>query len=228
MSSNIELIDKESGNMAISAINLDNLQSFSTLEEDEEPLMDLPEDTVSDLYYPFKTEPRCNLCKSPMRERAEHVFLESKRKPQAVVNFFAQYYNRRISWECVATHMESHCTFGKIVQSGLDHISAREKSVTHWKYREYDLVLTGIMIQIDDVRGLDCSNNADLELKRTARLESLYSKLLLLRKERDEAGTQVANIFEILHEIYKSMPHENCRQIILDKVNEIRLKLAEA
>jgi hypothetical protein len=64
---------------------------FSDLKENERPLIPLPPDNMSDISYPQFIEPRCAICVSPFRDLAEHVFLESGKKPQTVLNYFAKH-----------------------------------------------------------------------------------------------------------------------------------------
>jgi hypothetical protein len=55
---------------------------FKDLKEGDRPLSPLPPDNMSDIQYPQFIEPRCSLCTSAFRDLAEHVYLESGKKPQ--------------------------------------------------------------------------------------------------------------------------------------------------
>jgi hypothetical protein len=199
---------------------------FSTLTPSDTPLIPLPQDNLSDLQYNHRFEPRCQLCKSFLGERAEHVYLDQGRKPQAVRNFFLKHFNATISWEAVDQHMQQHCYFKHVTQSGLKNYALREEDMNFWKYRELDLAITAIMVELDEVRGMDTSNNAELKIKRAAIVERLVNRLINLKNERDSAGTQSVNIFAVLKEIHDQLPLE-ARFIVRDKVKELREKLAD-
>jgi len=197
------------------------------LTADDKPLIPLPPDTQADVYYNTTFEPRCVLCRSPWRERAEHWYLANKQKPNSVVNFFLQYFNAQVSWECVKTHMEHHCRFNLIGNSGLRHLAAREDDMAEWRFRELDLAITGILTEIDLIGGIQCSGKPDMQLKRSTQLERLYSKLVDFKAARDKAaaGLQI-DIFSVLMEIYQSLDHPDSKKILLDKVKSLREKLA--
>jgi hypothetical protein len=58
---------------------------FSQLKENEQPVIPLPPDNMSDISYPQFLEPRCVICTSPFRDLAEHVYLETGKKAQSVI-----------------------------------------------------------------------------------------------------------------------------------------------
>jgi len=64
---------------------------FAHLKEGEIPLVPLPQDNMSDISYPQFVEPRCTICTSTFRDLAEHVYLETGKKAQSVINFFAKH-----------------------------------------------------------------------------------------------------------------------------------------
>ena len=154
---------------------------FAHLKEGELPLIPLPQDNMSDISYPQFLEPRCTICTSPFRDLAEHVFLDNGRKVQSVITFFAKHFDAKLNWMQVNTHMEQHCDFKKISTSGLKNYEQREELITPWIFREQQLALTALLVELDDVRGMDCSKNNDLKLRRAAMVEKLISKILYLK-----------------------------------------------
>ena len=105
---------------------------FKDLKEGDRPLSPLPPDNMSDIQYPQFIEPRCSLCTSAFRDLAEHVYLESGKKPQSVINFFHKYFDAKLNWVQVNTHMDQHCDFKKIATSGLKNYEQREELIAPW------------------------------------------------------------------------------------------------
>lgn len=200
---------------------------FSSLKEGERPLMPLPPDNMSDISYPQFMEPRCSICTSPFRDMAEHVYLESGKKPQAVMTFFFKYYDAKLNWVQINTHMEQHCDFKKIATSGLKNYEQREELIAPWVFREHQLALTALLVELDDVRGMDCSKNNDLKLRRAAMVEKLVSKILHLKEVRDNQGVFAINVFEILMDLHEVMESESDKRKIRDKIVELRAKIQQ-
>ena len=117
---------------------------FSQLKENEQPVIPLPPDNMSDISYPQFLEPRCVICTSPFRDLAEHVYLDNGKKPQQVLKFFEKYYNAKMNWVQINTHMEQHCDFKKIATSGLKNYEQREEFIAPWIFREHQLALTAL------------------------------------------------------------------------------------
>lgn len=139
---------------------------FRDLKEGDKPLTPLPPDNMSDISYPQFMEPRCAICTSPFRDLVEHVYLDSGRKNQSVIRFFLQYFDAQMNWMQINTHMEQHCDFKKISTSGLKNYEQREELIAPWIFREHHLALTALLVELDDVRGIDCSKNNDMKFKR--------------------------------------------------------------
>jgi hypothetical protein len=200
---------------------------FAHLKEGEIPLVPLPQDNMSDISYPQFVEPRCTICTSPFRDLAEHVYLETGKKAQSVINFFAKHYDAKLNWMQVNTHMEQHCDFKKISTSGLKNYEQREELITPWIFREQQLALTALLVELDDVRGMDCSKNNDLKLRRAAMVEKLISKILYLKESRDNAGIYAINIFEILSKLHNEMETEADKKRIRDEIQFLRQKIQQ-
>jgi hypothetical protein len=83
------------------------------------------------------------------------------------------------------------------------------------------------MVELDDVRGIDCSKNNDLKLKRAAMVEKLISKILDIKEKRDNQGVFSINIFEILAELHDKLESEHDKRLIRDELKKLREKLKQ-
>lgn len=198
---------------------------FSDLKEGDRPLIPLPPDNMSDISYPQFVEPRCTICISPFRDLAEHVFLENGKKPQSVINYFNKYFDAKLNWVQINNHMENHCDFKKIATSGLKNYEQREELIQPWIFREHQLALTALLVELDDVRGMDCSKNNEMKLKRAAMVEKLISKILYLKETRDNQGVFAINIFDVLVKLHEKMTSEEDKRVIRDEINQLREKI---
>jgi len=200
---------------------------FKDIKEGDEPIIPLPPDHMGDVTYPQFIEVRCAICSSHLRNLAEHVYLESGKKPQSVIKFFERHFNARLNWTQVSTHMDQHCDFKKLMTSGLKSYEHQEELIAPWIFRENQLALTALMVELDDVRGIDCSKNNDLKLKRAAMVEKLISKILDIKEKRDNQGVFSINIFEILAELHDRFESELDKRIIRDELKKHREKLKQ-
>ena len=198
---------------------------FSDLKEGDKPILPLPQDTMSDISYPQFLEPRCTICTSHFRDLAEHVYLESGKKPQSVINYFHRHFDAKLNWVQINTHMEQHCDFKKIAISGLKNYEQREELVAPWIFREHQLALTALLVELDDVRGMDCSKNNDMKLKRANMVEKLISKILYLKEQRDNQGVFAINVFEVLMRLHEKMESETDKRMIRDEIQALRAKI---
>ena len=158
---------------------------------------------------------------------AEHVYLENGKKPQSVINYFLTYYDAKLNWPQVSTHMDNHCDFKKIATSGLKSYEQREELIAPWIFREHQLALTALLVELDDVRGMDCSKNNDLKLRRAAMVEKLITKIIMLKDARDNQGIYNINIFEILAKLHEKMESENDKRVIRDEIVALREKIQQ-
>ncbi len=200
---------------------------FRDLKETDKPLKPLPPDSMSDISYPQFIEPRCALCTSPFRDLLEHVYLESGRKNQAVIRFFAEYFDAQLNWMQINTHMEQHCDLKKISTSGLKNYEQREELIAPWIFREHHLALTALLVELDDVRGIDCSKNSEMKLKRASMVEKLITKILMVKDSRDNQGIYNINIFEILAKLHEKMTNEDDKKIIREEIVALRNKIQQ-
>jgi hypothetical protein len=198
---------------------------FSDLKEGERPILPIPSDSMSDISYPQFLEPRCVICISAFRDLAEHVFLESGKKPQSVIHYFARHYDAKLNWVQINTHMENHCDFKKIATSGLKNYEQREELIAPWIFREHQLALTALLVELDDVRGMDCSKNNDLKLRRAAMVEKLISKILYIKDARDNQGVFAINIFDVLVKLHEKMETETDKRTIRDEIQALKAKI---
>lgn len=199
--------------------------TMTELKHDTPPLILLPVDTLADVTYPQFNEARCAICNSPFRERAEHVYLENGRKPQAVYNFFIRHFNVKMNWVQINTHMEQHCDFKRVASSGLKNYESKEELIAPWIFREHQLALTALLTELDDIRGMDCTKNNELKLKRAAMVERLISKILDLKEKRDNSGLLSFNIFEILMKLHDQFDSDYDKKLVRDEIVKMRQKL---
>jgi len=218
----------ELSNLDIPDEELVNLRPFRSLTIDDNPVIPLPPDDFADQDYPKFHEPRCSICTSPYRTLAEHVYLDEGRKPQRVVNFFAKYFNAKLNWVQVQTHMEQHCNFTKISMKGIDAYDKRTKDIEKWLFREHELAMIALLVEIDDIRAIDCTKNPELKIKRSSMIERLISRMLDLKEKRDAALNDASkfNIFEVLMDIHDNMIYESDKKVIVNKVKELRDRLS--
>jgi hypothetical protein len=203
------------------------MRYFKDLKETDDPILPLPHDSMMDLQYPQFFEARCAICSSPLRNLAEHVFLDSGKKSQSVIKFFERHYHAKLNWSQVSTHMDSHCDFKKLVTSGLKNYEQREELIAPWIFREHQLALTALLVELDDIRGMDCSKNNDLKLRRAQMVEKLISKILQLKEARDNRGVYSINIFEILMELHDQMESEPDKKKIREKLVQLRNQIQQ-
>lgn len=223
--SSIQLVDGKNDlhDISISDAQLAKPKKLSELLDTDKPIIPIPPDLMADTIYITRVEPRCVLCRSPWRERAEHWYLENGRKPNSVVNFFRKYFNAVISWECVDTHMTNHCTLESLGKSGLADLEQQEVEMSRWRYRELDLALLGTLSEINDLRGLSCKTKPDLMIRRASLLNQLYARMVEYKKMRDEVSASMnVDIFAVLMEVYQKLPDPASKNILLTVIQELR------
>jgi hypothetical protein len=123
--------------------------------------------------------------------------------------------------------MEQHCDLKKISTSGLKNYEQREELIAPWIYREHQLALTALLVELDDVRGIDCSKNNEMKLKRAAMVEKLISKILHLKEVRDNQGIYNINIFEILAKLHEQMESENDKRKIREEIQFLKQQIQQ-
>jgi hypothetical protein len=189
------------------------------------PIKELPEDKFKDVYYHILHEPKCILCWSPHRQIAEHIYLDRGRRVAAVQNFFLEYFNARVTWECVNTHMTRHCDFSQIITPGLKKLENRADYNDRYRYKENELSITLLINEIDELGSLN-PKNPELRLKLSEQLNKLQKSLLDAVKIRDEKmASGNINILSILQDIWSDMDCAACKKIVIDKVREIKKQL---
>lgn len=224
----IEALDLETkDSLARADLSDRQLRMFRELKEGDKPVVAIPREYPLSIHYPQFMEPRCAICASPFRELAEHVYINNGKKPQAVLNFFETYFDAKLNWVQVKTHMEQHCNLRNIATKGLDTYRGREEEVAEWLGREFYLVELALLVELDDIRGMDCSKNPELKLKRASMVERLTTRLKELKKERDGSLMHHFNILDVLTELHKNMESEFDKKLIRDKVAEIKERLQE-
>jgi hypothetical protein len=152
---------------------------FSSLKADAVPIYP-HQINLSGIDYPQTYSPKCAICNSPHRNLLEHVYIDSGKNVNAVLNFFKKYYNAKLNWPQVSLHLKRHCDLNNISTPGLLTYEERDKELGKWKYREHELALTAILVEIDDVRGMSCRTPDEI-LKRASMIEKLTRQLMLIK-----------------------------------------------
>jgi hypothetical protein len=206
----------------LSDLNIKDLCLMSKLPPDAKPLKPLPPDPLADVIYKQFMEPKCVVCRSPYRTVAEHVYLENARRPNAVVNFFAEYLGARIIWESVDTHMKRHCDLSHITTPGLKKIESSNEANVRWQYRELELAMALVTDEIDELKGINVKD-ISLRIKLSQQLEKLSRNLVDMSKLRDEKlSTGNISILAILKDIWDEIECANCKLVIQRKVKELQ------
>jgi hypothetical protein len=213
------------------AHNVDDIENssivlFSTLKSDAKPLKPFKLNT-SGIDYPQMYAPKCAICNSPHRTLLEHVYLDCGKKVNTTIKFFEDHYSAKLNWAQVKQHVKYHCDFNKIETPGLLDYEGREEELSRWKYREFELVLTALMVELNDVRGIN-AKTADEILKRSAMIEKLTRQLMLVKEKRDDSSGLMPNVFEVLLELHDQMVNDEDKRLIREKGRDLRQMLDRA
>jgi hypothetical protein len=205
-------------------LNKPDLVLFSSLKADAKPVVPYKIDLLS-IQYPQGYMPKCAICNSPHRDLLEHVYIDNGKKINTTIKFFEKHFNAKLNWTQVNQHIKYHCDLNKIETPGLLYYEDREEEISKFKYREFDLAETILLMEINDVRGINAKTPDEI-LKRASMLEKLVGKLLLLKEKRDDNTLGLPNVFEVMGELHGLMVSEEDKRIIKEKVRQIRQSLA--
>lgn len=192
------------------------------LPEGAKPIKELPVDPVSDILYDQRNEPRCVLCQSSYRTLAEHVYIYNNEKAHAVMAFFLEYFNARVSWEGVKTHMTKHCDFSKLARSGLKMYGAQNENIAVWEYRENELAMRMLLNAIDDLQGLRLEKRVDLKLKQVDLIRKLAEDLINIKEKRDQAQSKSVDWMQHMSNMWTKVTDPTAKSIILAEIAEIK------
>jgi hypothetical protein len=198
-----------------------SLVLFRDLTKDSQPINPRPELSLGEYKYTQRHEPKCVICTSHLRNELEHIYIESSQSPQTVIRYFEEIYGAKLNYRQVRTHCENHCRLNTIYNSGLENYKQRSAELSDWMFRETQLALTALMIEIDDIRGMDLGNNPDKRIKRAAQIERLVSKMYDISKERDAKLSQNINVVDVLHDLHSKMMYPEDKKIVNAKIEEI-------
>jgi hypothetical protein len=202
----------------------DDIMLFSSLKADARPI--IPYNlNVSGIEYPQLYSGKCAICNSPHRTLLEHVYIDCGKKINTTIKFFERHFRAKLNWTQVNQHIKFHCDLNKIETPGLLHYEDREHEVSRWKYREYELAETMILMEINDVRGINARSPDDI-LKRASMIEKLTGKLLLIKEKRDDNSMGLPNVFEVLHDLHNQMINEEDQRIIREKVKFLKQSIS--
>lgn len=204
--------------------NKDEEVLFSSLKADAQPIIPYKLN-ISGIDYPQYFSSKCAICNSPHRTLLEHVYIDSNKKVNTVLKFFERHFNARLNWAQVKQHIKYHCDFDKIETPGLLDYENQDDMITRWKFREFELTEIAILMEMNDVRGMQCKNNEEI-MKRAGIVDKLAGKLLAIKEKRDDNSLGLPNVFEVLHDIHNMMRDEEDKRIIREKVRELRQAIA--
>jgi hypothetical protein len=204
--------------------DVDSLVLFSTLKAEAKPVVPYNLN-VSGIEYPQLYSPKCAICNSPHRTLLEHVYIDCGQKINTTMKFFEKHFLAKLNWTQVNQHIKYHCDLNKIETPGLLHYEDREHEVSRWKYREFELAETMILMEINDVRGIKAKSPDDI-LKRASMIEKLTGKLLLIKEKRDDNSLGLPNVFEVLHELHDLMTNDEDKRIIREKTKALKQSIS--
>lgn len=198
----------------------DDIVLFSTLKADAKPNKPYKLNT-SGIEYTQQFSAKCAICNSPHRNLLEHVYIDSGKKVNAVLKFFEEHYNAKLNWPQVALHLKKHCDLNNITTRGLQYYEGREEEIAKWKYREYDLALTIVITEIDEIRSLNLKTPEEIG-KRTDRLDRLAKRLIEIKQLRDDNSLNLPNVFAVLYELHDMMVDDEDKRIIRQRTRELK------
>lgn len=198
----------------------DGLILFSNIKSDAKPLVSY-NINVGALDYPQWYQAKCTICNSPYRQLLEHVYIDCGKKINPIIKFFEKHYNARLNFAQVKTHINNHCDFTMIKTSGLKHYEDREEEINKWKYREYELALTVILVGLDELGGID-ARTPEEKYKKIANIDRLTKQLVDIKQKRDAFNQGLPNIFDVLAELHEMMVSEEDKRIIRQKGRQLQ------
>jgi len=215
------ILDETVANNPIDVEN-PNIVLFSSLKADAKPVKPY-KINVSGIEYPQLFSPKCAICNSPHRTLLEHAFIDCGKKVNTTIKFFEEHFNAKLNWTQVKQHVKYHCDFNKIETPGLLDYEGREEELSKWRYREFELVLTALMVELNDVRGIN-ARTADEIIKRSSMIEKITRQIMLVKEKRDESSHDLSkfNVFEVLHDLFHLMVSDEDKRIIMEKTRELR------
>lgn len=200
------------------------------LKGNETPLEPLPDDPYEDVVYPCFHVDKCSICSSAYRTMAEHVYLANGESAQAVAKHFKRYYGVKVNPAAVNTHMSKHCVLKDIIPSGLEKLRKKGEELEFWRIRRSELVITGLLAQIDRVEAIRAQNNPDLELKKSAEMRYLLAAYDQAQKKFEDEANEVLGVNNILADIVRLLESEGehrAKELIRGYVKDLRARIRQ-
>ena len=193
---------------------------FSSLRADATPVR--PYKIIpSGVEYQQGFSPKCAICNSPHRGLLENVYIDSGKKVNAVVKFFEEYYCAKLNWAQVKQHIKYHCDFKVVDTPGMLDYENEDEKIARWKYREHELALTAMLVELNDVRGIQAKTPDEI-IKRSVQVEKITKQILFIKEKRDDNIMGLPNVFEVLHDLHGVMRDEEDKRIIREKVRDLK------
>ena len=215
----------DSSAIVVAENSSENLVLFSTLRADAVPIK--PHDLeVSYVEHYQSYSPRCAICNSPHRNLLEQVYINEGKVVTRTIDFFRNHYGAKLNFAQMKSHLSKHCDFNKIEVPGLLAYTKRNDILDIWKYREYELALTAMLEEIDDIKGTP-ARTLDEKIKRAGMIEKLTGRIMTVKEKRDDSTNSLPNVFEVLYELHEIVKDDDAKRIIREKAKELKGKLSE-
>lgn len=223
---------KESGILNIipnqTIILADNSESgmvlFSSLKADAIPVVPYEYTPLSIEYFQGYSG-KCAICNSPHRALLEQVYLDSGKVYYRCLTFFREHFNAKLNFVQIKHHLNQHCDFKKIEVAGLDGYRKRTDLTDPWLFREYELALTAMLVELDDLRG-HAAKNFEEKCRRATIVQNLTKQITSIKEKRDGSNHALPNVFEVLYQVHEMMVNDEDKRIIREKTKELKNKLS--
>ena len=139
----------------------------------------------------------------------------------AVLKFFVDHYAARLNWAQVKQHLRYHCDFTAVDKPGIVDYEGEDEMISRWKYREHELALTAMLVELSDVRGIP-ARTPDEIIRRSVQVEKITKQILLIKEKRDDNVLGLPNVFEVLHDLHGLMKDEDDKRMIREKVRDLK------
>ena len=175
-------------------------------------IINLPPD--KEVSYKQKFVPQCRLCKHPMRNEAEAMYVRYNMVPHRVLKWLES-KGEKLTYECIATHMKNHCIWDKPFTDFQSRVKARQDEMMPIKQDRIQWNLDALTsANLDFLSQLDALSGDEGIRMYKAVCEGIKIQAQLMKLQHDTQGAQAQA---------KSMIEANNRRLItfLEKLLEI-------
>jgi hypothetical protein len=205
------------------------LPHFRTLNADSKPLSPYELEDNSGDYYHTRPVGQCDICKSHFKKLAEQAYIHYAKRPWRVVKFFETYYGVTLTHESIRRHMEHHCDFKNIQKPGLITYGISTPEVEMWLFREKQLNITILLLEIDHLKMLadQCNNDKDLRLRFSNQIIKATVTLNNFVKERDSEtkSLKIGDFIAHIKNALEKLKDDESKKIMIDSILEFQRML---